>query len=205
MAKRTAPKHLTLLDDVEKCERELVEALLAMPEGTEVRLAINSGGGNVYSALAIATAIEVRKLQVEATVLADCSSSALMIFASCGKRYSAPHASFLFHPMRWSSEEQSRLPAARSWSEEFTRLTRVCEDWLVARLPIQRRTLRQWTRDERYIPASELFELGIAEPMPFGEEGVIDISKPAAATPARRRSRSREAAASRTARIRRAG
>ncbi len=210
MPKSATPKHLTLLEDVEKCERELVEACLAAPEGASLRLAINSGGGNVYSALAIASVIELRRLKITATVLADCSSSALLVLASCRRRYAAPHASFLFHPMRWSSEEQSRLSAARSWSEEFTRLNRVCEDWLVDRLPISRRTLRQWTREERYITAQELFELEIAEPVPTGEEGVIDISRPAAARTVqtgtrRRRSRAKEAAASRSTKVRRAG
>ncbi len=210
MPKRATTKHLTLLEDVEKCERELVEACLAAPEGSDLQLVINSGGGNVYSALAIASAIELRRLRVRATVLADCSSSALLIFASCTARYAAPHASFLFHPMRWSSEEQSRLSAARSWSEEFTRLNRVCEDWLVERLPIARRTLRQWTREERYVTARELFDLEIAEPVPEGEEGVIDISRPAVArtsrtTTRRRGTRAKEAAASRSTKVRRAG
>lgn len=175
MARQPAPKVITLLDDVEKCEKEVVESLLALPDKRNVQVIINSGGGSVYASLGIATVMRMKKFSAEAVVLADCSSSALMVFAACQTRYVAPHASFLFHPMKWSSEDQARLNAARSWSSEFSRISQVAEDWLVENLPLSRRTLRSWIRKERYVSALELIDHGVAEPLDLSEEGVIPI------------------------------
>lgn len=185
MARNAELPTLTLLEDVEKCEKELVEGLLGIPVGKSCRLLINSGGGSVYAAMGVCTVIRMRRLKVEAVVLADCSSSALMIFAAAHKRLMAPHASCLFHPMRWSGDENCRLPAARSWTQEFGRMSDVMENFLVENLPLARRTLRQWVRDERYVLATELVEAGLAEMLDLGQEGVIDISA-AARTRSRR-------------------
>lgn len=176
-AKSPAPTVLTLLDDVEKCEKELVEAILAVPPRRPVQIVINSGGGSVYASLGVTTAMRLRELTAEAIVLADCSSSALLIFATCQRRRIAPHASFLFHPMRWTGEEQARLSGAKSWSAEFERICSIYEDYLVDHLPIARRTLRHWMRQERYVTAGELIDLGIAGRLNLGDEKIIPISK----------------------------
>lgn len=176
-SKTPSPKVLTLLDDVEKCEKELVEAILSLPPRRPVQIVINSGGGSVYASLGVMAAMRLRELAAEAIVLADCSSSALLIFATCQRRRIAPHASFLFHPMRWSSEEQARLTGAKSWSAEFERVCAIYEEYLVEQLPIARRTLRHWMRQERYVPADELIAHGIASLLPLGDEKVIPISR----------------------------
>lgn len=186
---------ITLLDDVEKCEKEVIDALLALPMGKSVQMVINSGGGSVYASLAITTVMRMRQLETEAVVLADCSSAALLVFAACGQRFAAPHASFLFHPMRWSSEEQARLTAAKSWSGEFERLSKIFEDTLVDQLPIDRRTLRTWIRQEKYVSAQELIDRGIALPLDLDEGNIIPIGRKR-----RKKSTSRTAA-----RIRRIG
>ena len=202
MARRSEPPVVTVLDDVEKCEKEAVEGLLAVPEGRPVTIVINSGGGSVYASLAIATVIRTRRLDATAVVLADCSSSALLIFAACPHRRVAPHASFLFHPMRWTSEEQSRLPGARSWSAEFDRLARTYEQWLTEFLPIDVRTLRSWIRHERYIEAPEMARMGIAELLEMPPPHiVIQIARRAAP----RKKDTRRAAGRQSARVRRVG
>lgn len=196
MAKTTIPT-ITLLDDVEKCEKEVIEALMAIPDGKSARIIINSGGGSVYAALGISTIIRMKNIQAEAVVLADCSSSALLVFAACQVRKVAGHASFLFHPMKWSSEEAARLNGAESWASEFNRVNRVTENWLVENLPIDRRLLRRWIKEERYVQASELIDLGVAEELEFPVDKVIDISVSTKRRPRRK-------AAAKTVRIRKA-
>lgn len=175
MARQNSPHIITLLDEVEKCEKEVVEALLALPDKKHVQVIINSGGGSVYASMGIATVMKMKQFQTEAVVLADCSSSALLVFAACQVRKVAPHASFLFHPMRWSSEDQSRLYGAQSWSSEFARISQITEDWLVEHLPISRRRLKSWIRHEKYVEAADLIRLGLAEAIEFPEENVISI------------------------------
>ncbi len=167
---------ITLVDDVEKCEKEILDSLFALADKRSCKIVINSGGGSVYASLGIATVIKMKQLAAEAVVLADCSSAAITVFAACQVRRVAPHASFLFHPMKWASEDQSRLTGARSWAVEFSRVNQVYEDFLVENLPIKRRLLRSWMKEEKYVQAAELFELGVAEPLEFPQEGVIDIS-----------------------------
>lgn len=176
MARQGTFPVITLLDEVEKCEKDVVEALLALPDGRSCRIVINSGGGSVYSSLGIATVIKMKQLNAEAIVLADCSSSAITVFAACPTRRVAPYATFLFHPIKWASEDSARVNTAKSWSTEFTRVSQVYEDFLVKNLPIRRRLLRTWLKEEKYVSATELFELGIAEPLDFSEAGVIDIA-----------------------------
>jgi ATP-dependent Clp protease, protease subunit len=195
--KPAEPKTFTILDEVEKCEKDLVEGLLALPSRRPCRIIINSGGGSVYASLAIATVMKMRQIQAEGIVLADCSSSALVVLSTCATRKIAPHASLLFHPMRWSSEDQARLSGAKSWAAEFDRIQRVYEDWLVTHLQLPRRTIRMWIREERYVLASELINLGVAEPLSLEGENVIEIAAP--------RRRRKAAPAKSESRIRRAG
>ncbi len=170
---------IAIVDDLEKCEKEVLEALLHLPNGSPCRLVINSGGGSVYAGLGMATVIEMKHLKATAVVLADCSSSALMPFASCRERLVAPHASFLFHPMQWSSEERSRLPGAIGWAREFKRIEEECGAWLLSRLGIPKNVLSRWIRRETYVTAGELVELGVASYIPELESGVQPIVAPA--------------------------
>lgn len=188
-----------LLEDVEKCEKEVVEALLARPDGGHATILINSGGGSVYAGLGIGTVIRHKRLHCHAIVLADCSSSALLVFAACQTREVAPHASFLFHPMQWSSDERSRLNGARSWSEEFQRVVSVSEDWLAELLPMPKSVLRKWVQQEKYITASEMIERGLAAPLSLHSTKILSVPRPSKARTASK------APARTTARIRKVG
>ena len=79
--------------------------------------------------------------------------------------------------MKWSSEDQSRLTGAKSWAIEFERVNQIYEDFLIAHMSVKRSIIRGWIKEERYVTAQELIDLGIAEPIEFPEDGVIDISK----------------------------
>lgn len=187
MARRTTAPTLFLLDEVEKCEKDLLEGLMNVPEGGSATIVINSGGGSVYSGLGIGTVIRARRLVCTAHVLADCSSSALMVFSACRTRLVAAHASFLFHPVQWSSEDRSRVAGAKSWSAEFERIQGVCEEWLREMLPIDGKVLRKWMHDERYVLAPELIKLDIAQETTLAPPHVQLLHQPtrAKATPAR--------------------
>jgi ATP-dependent Clp protease protease subunit len=179
MATKTK-EHLLLLEDVEKCEREIIAGLLALPDGGHATIVINSGGGSVYAGLGIGTVIRHKRLHCHAIVLADCSSSALLVFAACETREIAPHASFLFHPMQWSSDDRSRVNGAKSWSEEFTRVCASSEEWMSELLPIPMTTLRRWVNQERYVKAHELIDRGIASPLALPGPKVVSVPRPAA-------------------------
>ncbi len=201
---RKEVREIVLLDEIEKCEKDIMEALTQIPAGGRVRMLINSGGGSVYAGLGIATAIEMKKIHATGVVLADCSSSALLVFASCAERYVAPHASFLFHPMQWSSEERSRLPGALGWAREFRRIETACSRWICSRLNLSEALYKSWVRREVYVTAAELIELGVARYIPELEmEARVEPARAArrakapAISPAHRRARVIPAAARR--------
>ncbi|MEO8376649.1 MAG: ATP-dependent Clp protease proteolytic subunit, partial [Candidatus Sumerlaeota bacterium] len=154
-----------------------IDALLALADKRSCKIVINSGGGSVYASLAIATVIKLKQLAAEALVLADCSSAAITVFAACPIRKVSPYASFLFHPVKWASEDQSRLTGAKAWAIEFERVNQIYEDFLIAHMGVKRSIIRSWIKEEKYVTAQEIIDLGIADPIEFPEDGVIDISK----------------------------
>lgn len=168
MARRTDKKStdIVIVDDLEKCEKDVLDALVQIPDGSACRFIINSGGGSVYSGLGISTLIEMKRLKATAVVLADCSSSSVLIFSTCQERLVAPHASFLFHPMQWSSEERSRLHGALGWAKEFKRIEESCADWICSHLGITSTLLLRWVKRETYVTAKQLVDLGLASYIP---------------------------------------
>ena len=68
MARKTIqpPPEIPIVDDLEKCEKEVIDALLNIPHGGSCRLLINSGGGSVYAGLGIATTLEMRQIKATA-------------------------------------------------------------------------------------------------------------------------------------------
>jgi ATP-dependent protease ClpP protease subunit len=198
MSARTKSRipEIAIVDDLEKCEKEVLEALLAIPDGGACRIVINSGGGSVYAGLGIATLIRLKRLEATAVVLADCSSSAVLVFAACPIRQVAPHASLLFHPMQWSSEERSRLSGATGWAREFKRIDEVCAEWICSNLELSPLVYKKWVNREIYVTAGQLVGMGLATyipgiPAPDSEEN----------QPSRRRRKSQETPRVRRARI----
>lgn len=187
---------IALVDDLEKCEKEVLDALLAIPDGGACRIVINSGGGSVYAGLGIATLIRLKRLEATAVVLADCSSSAVLVFAACPIRQVAPHASLLFHPMQWSSEERSRLSGATGWAREFKRIDEVCSDWICSNLGLSQALYKRWVSRELYVTAKQLVEMGVATYIPGLPAPEVQEDRPT-----RRRRKAHESPRERRARI----
>jgi ATP-dependent Clp protease protease subunit len=87
MARRKTPEIALIGEMNDEVIAPIIRELLEIKPGGEVTIYIDSGGGSVYSALAIATFIRMRKLKVTGIVLAECSSAAILVFAACERRY----------------------------------------------------------------------------------------------------------------------
>lgn len=70
-------------------------------------LVIDSGGGNVESALSGYDFIKSLPFDVECTVVGDCHSATLTLMAACSKRKATKHSRFLFHAMRFNNDYKS--------------------------------------------------------------------------------------------------
>src|SRR5687767_12520025 len=98
---------------------DVIRDLLEVPEGGEATIYIDSSGGSVYSAMAIATLIRLRKIRATGVVLSECSSAAILIFAACQRRYVTPRSVFLFHRVKWRTEKDMRREEAINWAQHF--------------------------------------------------------------------------------------
>ena len=113
MAKKTRekekPAEVAVVGELfEEGQAEIIRSLLDVPHGDEVTIYIDCAGGSVYAALAVAALIRIRKLKATAIVIGECSSSAILIFAACPKRFVTPRSAFLFHRVKWRSEKDVR-------------------------------------------------------------------------------------------------
>lgn len=147
----------------EENEAEIINSLLDLEPESRVTIYLDSSGGSVYSALAIASMIRLRKLDATALVLSECSSSALVVFAACQKRLVTPRSVFLFHRVRWRSEKDVRSEEASNWAEHFQWLEKEVDRYQAELMGLELKEMDRWTLEGRFVLGPELVKLGVAE------------------------------------------
>lgn len=157
------PVEIALIGDLTENEADLCEKLLDVEPGGQCVLYIDSVGGSPYVAISLTSLILLRGLDATAVVTGECSSAALWPFAACRRRLVTPYSVFLFHPMRWQSEENVILNEAAEWARHFGRLEGDMDRLLSDLLPLELEKLQQWSSPGRYIAGPELAAAGLAE------------------------------------------
>ena len=72
--------------------------LLQLASSDPVYLVIDSGGGELYSALRLYDALEhMFTMEVSAVVLGECKSAATFVLLACKNRLATPHSRFMIH------------------------------------------------------------------------------------------------------------
>lgn len=148
-------------------EKDIVLALLEARAGSAVTLYIDSSGGNVYAALAIANIIRERRLKATAVVVGECSSSAILVFAACQTRRVSPHSIFLFHRIKWRSEKDAHSEEAAQWASHFKWLEQEVDRMQSDLLGVPLDTMKQWIADGRFVTGTELASFQSAELVDF--------------------------------------
>ncbi len=156
------PWEIPLCGDLTDRQAELLERLTEVPRGSRGLLYFDSCGGSVYTGLAIGSLIRLRELRVTGIVIGECSSAALLPFASCQTRFVTVQSTLLFHPMRWQSEEDVRLEEATEWARHFKQLESQLDALLAAQLNIPAEILQSWTRPGRFVSGPEFAAAGPA-------------------------------------------
>jgi len=163
-----APPHagrweMVIAGELSDKQAELHQKLLDVPPRSSGTIFFDSCGGSAYIGLALAALIRLRGLQAVGVVAGECSSAALMPFAACQRRLVTPHASLLFHPIRWQSEEQVRLEEAQEWARHFREME-ADQDQLLARLfGCGVELITTWSRPGRFVNGEEMVAAGLAE------------------------------------------
>lgn len=166
MAKQPAddePIEIGLVGDLTDRAADLTEKLLEVPPSGECILYFDSPGGSPYAAMSLANLILLRGLNATGIVTGECSSAALWPFAACRRRIVTAYSVFLFHPMRWQSEEHVGLNEAAEWARHFGQLEGDMDVLLAKLFGIDEELVRRWSHPGRYVSGPEVAELGVAE------------------------------------------
>lgn len=147
----------------DEAEGEILKSLLELDPESAVELYIDSAGGSVYAALAIATVLRLRRLRATAIVVGECSSSAILIFAACPKRLVTPRSVFLFHRVKWRSEKDVRSDEAVNWASHFEWLEEAVDRFQAELLGSSADRFTDWIERGRFVLGTELVEMGLAE------------------------------------------
>jgi ATP-dependent protease ClpP protease subunit len=157
------PREIAIIGELYEEEvREVVRELLEVPAGSNVVLYIDSAGGSVYGALAIACLLRYRRLKASAVVIGECSSAALIVFAACRKRLVSQRSVFLFHRVNWRSDKV-RSEEAVNWASHFKWLEEVVDQYQANLFGVAEARFSEWTKEGRFVVGPELVDLGIAE------------------------------------------
>ena len=157
------PIEIALVGDLTDNEADLTDRLLGVAPGGECTIYFDSPGGSPYCAMSLVTLMRVRDVRARAVVTGECSSAALWPFAACTQRLVTPYSVFLFHPMKWQSEEHIGIREAAEWSRHFADLEREMDVLLCNLFGRSSDLITEWIRTHRYVTGPEMAKAGLAE------------------------------------------
>ena len=157
------PLEIAVVGDLTDNEADLTDRLLGVEPGGECTIYFDSPGGSPYCAMSLVTLIRIRDIRATAVVTGECSSATLWPFAACRRRLVTPYSVFLFHPMKWQSEEHIGMREAAEWSRHFADLEREMDLLLANLFGRQADLINTWIATHRYVSGREMAEAGLAE------------------------------------------
>jgi ATP-dependent protease ClpP protease subunit len=157
------PVEIAMVGDMTDNEGELTSQILGVAPGAECTIYFDSPGGSPYCAMSLVTLLRLRDINATAIVTGECSSAALWPFATCRRRLVTPYSVFLFHPMKWQSEEHIGIREASEWSRHFADLERDMDVLLCQLFGRSSDLINQWIRTHRYVTGKEMADAGLAE------------------------------------------
>jgi ATP-dependent protease ClpP protease subunit len=160
---RTGPPEVAIVGDLTDNESDLTERLLGVEPGGECIIYFDSPGGSPYCGMSLVTLLRLRGIRATAVVTGECSSAALWPFAACQRRLVTPFSVFLFHPMKWQSEEHIGIREAAEWSRHFVELEHEMDVLLCDLFGRSADQINEWSRTHRYVTGRELVAAGLAE------------------------------------------
>jgi ATP-dependent protease ClpP protease subunit len=157
------PLEIAVVGDLTEHEAELTERFLSIPPRSECTIYFDSPGGSPYCGMSLVGLLRLRDVRATAVVTGECSSAALWPFAACRRRLVTPYSVFLFHPMKWQSEEHIGMREAAEWSRHFADLEREMDLLLAELFGRQADLINRWIATHRYVGGREMADAGLAE------------------------------------------
>ena len=160
---RRGPVEIALVGDLTDNEADMTDRLLGIEPGGECTIYFDSPGGSPYCAMSLVALMRLRGIRATGIVTGECSSAALWPFATCTRRIVTPYSVFLFHPMKWQSEEHIGITEAAEWSRHFAELERDMDVLLGDLFGSANDLISQWIKTHRYVTGREMAQAGLAE------------------------------------------
>jgi len=157
------PLELAIVGDLTDQETDLTDRLLGVAPGGACTIYFDSPGGSPYCGMSLTAIIRLRDVRATAIVTGECSSAALWPFAACRRRLVTPYSVFLFHPMKWQSEEHIGIREAAEWSRHFAELERDMDVLLCELFGRSADLINEWSSSHRYVTGREMVAAGLAE------------------------------------------
>jgi len=161
------PVEIAIVGDLTEHEGDFTDRLLGVEPGGECTIYFDSPGGSPYCAMSLVGLLRLRDLDATAVVAGECSSAALWPFAACRRRLVTPYSVFLFHPMKWQSEEHIGMREAAEWSRHFAELEREMDVLLAELFGREAERINEWIARHCYVSGRELAAAGLAELIPL--------------------------------------
>jgi len=161
------PIEIAILGDLGNHEGEITGSLMGIEPGGECIVYFDSPGGSPYCAMSLVSLIKLRGIEATGIVTGECSSAALWPFAACSRRVVTPYSVFLFHPMKWQSEEHIGITEAAEWSRHFGQLEKEMDVLLCELFGTAVDLITEWICTHRYVTGREMVKAGLAEMVPL--------------------------------------
>ncbi|NBV46439.1 MAG: hypothetical protein EBR86_12595 [Planctomycetia bacterium] len=158
---------MAVLGDLGNHESDITGSLMGIEPGGECIIYFDSPGGSPYCAMSLVALIRLRGIEATGIVTGECSSAALWPFAACRRRVVTPHSVFLFHPMKWQSEEHIGITEAAEWSRHFAELEKEMDVLLGDLFGTAVDLIGEWIRTHRYVTGRDMVKAGLAEMVPL--------------------------------------
>jgi ATP-dependent Clp protease protease subunit len=161
------PLEIAIVGDLTEHEGDFTDRLLGVELGGACTIYFDSPGGSPYCAMSLVGLLKLRDLDATAVVTGECSSAALWPFAACRRRLVTSYSVFLFHPMKWQSEEHIGMREAAEWSRHFAELEQEMDVLLAELFGHEPQLINEWIATHRYVSGRELAAAGLAELIPL--------------------------------------
>jgi len=150
---------------------EIIEAIYEINEEDAkktqkepIKLIVNSPGGDVYQGFALVDVISNSQTPIYTICHGHAMSAALVVYAAGHKRFASQRATFMYHEIAWSMQ-QEKLQLHSQEVKEGERMWKIYDDFLLSQTKFTAKQLNEIkkTRGEWYMDAKTAMKYGLVD------------------------------------------
>ena len=126
-----------------------------------IKLIINSGGGEIYSGLALIDVISTSLTPIHTICHGSAMSMGLIVFVAGHHRTASPNATFMYHEAMYGLEGKTAYH--KQEIKEANRIDKICDDYLLSKTKLTQKLLDNVknTQAEWYFDAKTALKYGV--------------------------------------------